>query len=69
MAVPESRQAWQRFQSDVRSFADAVGAASRDAGVRDGARSAARSLGSALGETLREVGGEIEKAFRRTPPK
>jgi hypothetical protein len=67
--VPESKQAWERFQSDVRSFADAVGTASRDAKVRQEARSAARSLGSALGETLRQVGGELERAFRRTPPK
>jgi hypothetical protein len=67
MAEGESRQAWERFQSDVKSLADAVGTVSRDVKVRQEARSAARSLGSAVGETLREVGAEIEKVFRRTP--
>lgn len=67
MAEGESKQAWERFQADVKSLFDALGEVSRDAKVRQGTRQAARSFGSALGKTLREVGDEVEKAVRRSP--
>ena len=68
MAQGESKKAWGRFQTDLKTLFDAIGTVSRDARVRQGTREAARSFGSALGKTLREVGDEVEKAVRRTPP-
>jgi len=66
MAQGDSRKAWGRFQSDLKTLVDAIGTVSRDARVRQGTRQAARSFGSALGKTLREVGDEVEKAVRRS---
>ncbi len=68
MARGDSRQAWGRAQKDLKMLFDSLGAAARDARVREGTRKAARSVGSALGKTLREVGDEVEKAVRRPPP-
>jgi ElaB/YqjD/DUF883 family membrane-anchored ribosome-binding protein len=98
MASSESKQAWERFQSDMKTLAeemrrqyknadaektadlnrsleqlrkgaeavfDSLGTVSRDPEVRERTRTAARSFGSALGETFREVGDELDKAFRR----
>lgn len=97
--APESKQAWERFQSDMKTLAEefrrqykdaspektadlnrsleqlrkgaesvfeSLGTVSRDPEVRQRTRSAARSFGSALGETFREVGDELEKAFRKS---
>jgi hypothetical protein len=99
MASSESKQAWERFQSDMKTLAeemrkqyknadaektadlnrsleqlrkgaeavfDSLGNVSRDPEVRERTRTAARSFGSALGETFREVGDELEKAFRKS---
>src|SRR5579864_8334568 len=99
MANPDSKQAWERFQGDMKTLAeelrrqykdaspektadlnrsleqlrkgaeavfDSLGTVSRDPEVRDRTRRAARSFGSALGETFREVGDEVEKAFRKS---
>ena len=99
MANPDSKQAWERFQGDMKTLAeelrrqykdaspektadlnrsleqlrkgaeavfDSLGTVSRDPEVRERTRTAARSFGSALGETFREVGDEVEKAFRKS---
>jgi hypothetical protein len=99
MADGQSKQAWELFQSDMKTLAEemrrqyrgaspektadldrsleqlrkgaeavfeSLGTVSRDPEVRARTRTAARSFGSALGETFREVGDELEKAFRKS---
>lgn len=51
------------------AFFTSLDTASRDPEVRAGTRRAARSFGSALRETLREVGDELDKAFRQPAAK
>lgn len=97
----DSKEAWERFQQDLRSLAgelrrqyrdtddakrtaelnqsleklrqaadsvfSSLETASRDPEVRAGTRQAARSFGAALAETFREVGGELDKVFRKPP--
>ncbi len=97
----DSKEAWDRFQVDLKSLAgelrrqykaadddkktaelnrsleklrqaadsvfSSLETASRDPEVRAGTRQAARSFGAALAETFREVGGELDKAFRKPP--
>lgn len=97
----ESKEAWDRFQVDLKSLAgelrrqyrdtsdakktaelnrsleklrdaadsvfSSLETASRDPEVRAGTRQAARSFGTALAETFREVGDELDKAFRKPP--
>ncbi|MGH7765048.1 MAG: hypothetical protein ACREOM_11615 [Candidatus Dormibacteraceae bacterium] len=98
MASQESKAAWDKFQTDMKTLAeemrrqykgadaqetaelnrsleqlrrgaeavfDSLGTVSRDPAVRDRTRSVARSFGTALGETFREVGDELERAFRK----
>mgnify|MGYP001168850459 CR=1 FL=1 len=61
----ETKEAWQDFQSEVRSLFDTLGRVARDAKVRDGTRRAARSFGSALGKTASQIGSELEKVLRQ----
>ncbi len=49
----------------AESFFESLDNASRDPEVRASTKRAARSFGSALTETFREVGEEVEKAFRQ----
>jgi hypothetical protein len=98
MAEAGTKEAWDRFQADMKSLAgelsrnyansndekktaeisrslrqlgqsaeaffDSLGAATRDPEVRASTKRAASSFGSALTETFREVGVELDKAFR-----
>jgi hypothetical protein len=54
----------------AEAFFESLGTTTRDPEVRASTKRAAQSFGSALTETFREVGGELEKAFRQpAPPK
>lgn len=64
----ELNQSLERLRQAADSVFSSLEAATRDPEVRAGTRQAARSFGTALAETFREVGGELDKAFRKPPP-
>jgi hypothetical protein len=99
MTDMNTKEAWDRFQADVKTLArelrrnyanaddekktaeinrsqqqlgraaeaffESLDTATRDPEVRASTKRAARSFGSALTETFREVGDELDKAFRQ----
>jgi len=99
MTDTNTKEAWDRFQADVKTLAgelrrnygdaddkkktaeisrsvrqlsqaaetffETLGTATRDPEVRASTKQAAQSFGSALSQTFREVGGELDKAWRQ----
>jgi hypothetical protein len=63
----ELNQSLEQLRQAADSVFASLEAATRDPEVRAGTRQAARSFGAALAETFREVGGELDKAFRKPP--
>ena len=61
----EINQSVRELGKAAEAFFQSLDAASRDPEVRASTKRAARSFGSALSETFREVGGELEKAFKQ----
>ena len=63
----ELNRSLEQLGDAAEKFFESLDVASKDPEVRASTKRAARSFGSALRETFREVGDEIDKAFRDKP--
>jgi hypothetical protein len=61
----EINRSLQQLGKAAESFFESLDTATKDPQVRASTKQAAKSFGSALTETFRDVGVEVEKAFRR----
>jgi hypothetical protein len=64
----EINSALQQIGQATEKFFESLEKATNDPEIRAGTKQAARSFGTALGETLREVGDELDKAIKKSPP-
>jgi len=64
----EINSALRQIGQATEKFFESLEKATNDPEIRAGTKQAARSFGAALGGTLREVGDELDRAIKKSPP-